>query len=246
MESDVMTHVDEQGATSPYPTGKGDGIVDELMGVMGLHEAQGIDHQDLRAFKIWQFALVDGLHIGDIGERPHAIAQDGQFAVHHLEGHDLEVANLQGHMGQDLMQADGRDTRIAVLRKTVGQHLEHRCLGMRVGIDIDLAELTVRADVVHASHVVVVAVSDQDTVDLTEGLREDLLSEVGTTVDENAGGLRLYQGGATGTFVARILAPAYLALATDHGNTAGGAGSEKRQFHLQFDNFQFTIDWAIW
>ena len=51
MESDVMTHVDEQGATSPYPTGKGDGIVDELMGVMGLHEAQGIDHQDLRALR---------------------------------------------------------------------------------------------------------------------------------------------------------------------------------------------------
>ena len=104
--------------------------------------------------------------------------------MHHLDGHDVEIANTEIFVFVDFVQLDGRDTGIAVLGEAVRQHLQHALTGYRVCIDIDFAKLTIRADIVHTTHVVVMGVGDEDAVDATEGLWHDLLAEVGPAVDE--------------------------------------------------------------
>lgn len=215
MQAYIVTGMNQIGLSGPYPLGETDGIVDKLMGVVGLVEAQGIHHEQLRPRQIRHLALVDGLHIGNISQSPDAETQDRQLTMHHLEGHDLQIADMERLMRIYLMEPDGRDTRITVFYKTVGQHLQHRFLGQRVSINVDFPELAIGSDVVHTSHVIVMAMGDQYTVDLPEGLWKDLLPEVGATVDEQARGIRLDKSRATGTLVVRVWTLAHLTLAAD-------------------------------
>ena len=113
--------------------------------------------------------------------------------MHHAEGDDAQIAYHNRLVGANFVQLDGRDTRIAMLGKTVRQHLQHALAGNGIGIDVDFAKLTIGADVVHASHVVVVGMSDENGVDLTEWLRHDLLAEIGTTINQHTGALCLYE-----------------------------------------------------
>ena len=115
-----------------------------------------------------------------------AIAEDGQIVVHDLDGHDVEIANKQRLVLMNLVKLDGRNARIAVLGKAVRQHLQHRLLCLGISIDVYLSKLTVRPYVVHPSHVVVVSMSDENAVNLPEGLRHNLLTEVWTAVDKQA------------------------------------------------------------
>ena len=215
MQTNIVTHVDEQSLGGSYPFGKGNGIIHQLMGMMRLGETEGVDYQQLRAFQIRQLRIIDGLHICDIGQRTYAKAKDGQLAVHHLNGHDVKVADVQRMMRYDLMQSDGRHTWITVLGKAVRQHLQHRLLRLGIGIDVHLTKLAVRTDVIHTSHMVVVGMSDQDAVNLAEGLRQYLLTEIRTTVDEQTSGVCLHQSRTAQTLVTRVLALADLTLATD-------------------------------
>ena len=217
MTADVVAGMDEPRLAGPYPTGEGNGLVEGLVGVVGLL-AQGVDNEGVAAFDIGNLTLVDGLHVGDVGQRSDAVAQDGQVVVHHLEGNDVEVANAEGLVLVNLVELDGRNTRIAVLGKAVWQHLEHALTGNGVGIDIDFAKLAIGTDIVHAAHVVVVGVGDEDAVNLAEGLRHDLLTEVGATVDEQSRLLRLDECRAAQALVVRVGAATGIALAADGGH----------------------------
>ena len=217
MTANVVAGVDEPRLTCPYPTGKGNGLVERLMRVMGLL-TQGVDHQYLGTLNIRNLTLVDGLHIGDISQRTNAVTQYGQVVMHHLEGKDGKVANAESLVLMDLVELDGGNARIAVLGKAVWQHLEHALAGYGVGIDIDFAKLTIGTDVVHAAHVVVVGVGDEDAVNLAEGLRHDLLTEVWATVDEQSRLLRLDECRTAQALVVRVGAAAGIALAADGGH----------------------------
>ena len=224
MTADVVAGMDEPRLAGPYPTGKGYGLVERLVGVMGLL-AQGVDNEGVAAFDIGNLTLVDGFHIGDVGQRTDAVAQDRQVMVHDLEGNDVEVANAEGLVLVNLVELDGGNTWIAVLGKAVRQHLEHASAGYGVGIDIDFTKLAIGTDIVHAAHVVVVGVGDEDAVNLAEGLRHDLLTEVGATVDEQARLFRLDECRAAQALVVRVGAAAGIALAADGGHTTRCSGS---------------------
>ena len=215
--TDVVAGMDEPRLARPYPLGKGYGLSERLMGMVGLL-AQGIDHEGVAAFDIGQLLRGNGLHIGDVCQRADAIAEDGQVVVHHLEGDNVKVANAEGLVRMNLVELDGGNTRIAVLSKAVGQHLEHALTGYGVGIDIDFAKLTIGTDIVHAAHVVVVGVGDEDAVNLAEGLRHDLLTEVGATVDEQARLGSLNECRTALALVVRVGTATGIALATNGGH----------------------------
>ena len=225
VEADVVTHVNEKGARGTDAAGEGDGIIHQLVGVMGFVETEGIDHEKFGTLEIGIFGLLDGFHVCDIGQFSDAIAEDGQFAVHHLDGEDVQVTDLQGFVGVDLMESDGGNARVSVFCEAVGQHLQHALAGDGIGIDIDLTKLTVGADIVHASHMVVMTVGDEDTIDLPEGLWQDLLTEVRSTVDEQTGLFGLHQHRAAGPLVSWILTFAHLTLAPDHRYATRGSCS---------------------
>ena len=86
MQANVVTHVREQGATCPYTTGKGYGIVNRLVGVVRTVKTKGIDHKHFDTAKEVGLTGFDGLHVGDIGEATEAEAKDGQLAMHHADG----------------------------------------------------------------------------------------------------------------------------------------------------------------
>ena len=190
MASYVVTGVDEPRLAGSYPTGKADGIIDGLVRVVGL-VTKGIDDEHLGALKIGKLGIGNGFHVCDIGQLVEAVAEDGQVVVHHLERHDGYVANGKGLVAVYLVQLDSGNTWIAMLRKAIWQHLEHSLASQRVGIDVDLSKLTIGPYIVHASHVVVVSMGDEYAVNLAEGLRKNLLSEVWATVYEQSRGFGL-------------------------------------------------------
>ena len=102
--------------------------------------------------------------------------------------------------------------------KAVWQHLKHALTSNGVSIDIDFAKLTIGADIVHAAHVVVVGVGDEDAINLAEGLRHDLLTEVRTTVDKQARLGGLDECRTAQALVVRVSAATGIALATDGGH----------------------------
>jgi hypothetical protein len=113
-----------------------------------------------------------------------AITENGQVVVHDLKRGYTEVANLEGFMGKNLVELDGRNTWIAMLSKAVRQHFKHSLTGNGVGIDVDFAKLAIGSDIIQTAHMVVMSMSNQDAVNTSERMRHDLLSEIGTTVDE--------------------------------------------------------------
>ena len=193
MSSDVVTTVDEPCLTGGNTLSKGDSLVECLMAVVGFL-TKGIDHKSITAFDKWYFFLTDGFHVGNVYQRAlwclpigNAVAEDGKVVVHDLEGNNVKIAHTEMLMLMDFVKLDGGNPWIAVFRKTVWQHLQHTLTGNGVGIDVDFAKLTIGTDIVHASHVVVMCMGNEDGVNFAERMRHDLLAEVRTTVYEQAG-----------------------------------------------------------
>ena len=80
--------------------------------------SQRVDHQCIHSLDIWNLTLVDGLHVGDIGQFSYPEAQDRHFAMHYHEGDDRrQVANLDGHVRLYDMQREQGHTRIEMVGK---------------------------------------------------------------------------------------------------------------------------------
>ena len=77
MQSDIVTGMDQISLLRPHPPSKGDGIIHQLMGMVGFVESQCIHHQQLRPLQISHLAFVHRLHVRDIGQFTDAIAQNG-------------------------------------------------------------------------------------------------------------------------------------------------------------------------
>ena len=88
--------------------------------------------------------------------------------------------------------------------------------GFLVGIDVDVAEGAEAAEVVDASHVVVVDVGEEHAIEFPEGPVHELHADVGSAVDEDACGFGLEQACAAVAEVARVGASAHFALAAQH------------------------------
>ena len=187
-----MTAMDEPSLTGIDALGKADSLCQRLVRVMWLF-SQSIDNQRATPFDVWNLSRIDSLHIRDISQTTDTIAHDRQVVMHHFERHDIQVANTESLMLMDLMQLDSWHTRIAMFCKTVGQHLKHPLSGQRISIHIDFAKLAIRAYVVHPAHVVIMGMSNEDTIYLTERLIHDLLAEVGSAVYQQSCRFRLYQ-----------------------------------------------------
>ena len=70
----------------------------------------------------------------------------------------------------NFMELDGRNAWVTILCKTVRQHLQHILTSYRVCININFAELTIRANIIHTAHVVVMSMSNEYTIYLTKRL----------------------------------------------------------------------------
>lgn len=168
MQTDVVIGMHEVGAAGTDAAGKSDGIAYELVGVMGLVPTQGVLNEHINAFEQLHLAVADRLHVSDIGKVANAITEDGQAVVHHLEGQDVQVADVQVVVGMDGVEVDGWHTGVFLLGKAVGHRLVKACGTDFIGVDVGVTETAVGAQIVDSTHVVVVGVGDEYAVDLAE------------------------------------------------------------------------------
>ena len=121
-----------------------------------------------------------------------------------------------------------------MLRKAIGQHLQHPLTGDGIGIDIDFTKLTIGTDIIHTAHVVVVSMRYQNSINLPERLWQNLLTEIRTAVYQQTGLVSLYEDRTTATLVMWVITLTDLTLATDHWYATGCSRSQKRQLHIMF------------
>ena len=231
MQSDIVTHVRQHRPSGPYPLSKVNSVAHQLMRVMGFVKAQGIDHQRIDPFQQGQLTVVNGLHIGDIGKRTETITHDGHHAVHHLYGQYLYVTYCESLAGMNLVQFYLRHTRVAVLGKTVRQHLQHALTGYGVSIHVNLPELTIGSDIIHSPHVVVVRMGYQYAVNPAKRLRQYLFAKVGTCVHQQSCLLSLHQYRAAQTLVLRVRTLTHPALTAYHRHATRCSRTKKRYSH---------------
>ena len=79
---------------------------------------------------------------------------------------------------------------------------------------------------------VVVGVGNEDAINLAEGLRHDLLTEIGAAVDKQSCSVCLQECRTAQALVVGIGAGASVALAADGWHATRCSGSKKRKFHL--------------
>ena len=216
-----MAAMDEPCLGRSNTLGKTDSFVKGLMGVV-WQWTQGIDNQHITTFGIRYFLRGNSLHIGNIDYSLlpllNTIAKDREVMVHHLKRSDTEITNGKGFVRMNLMKLDGWDTGIAMLGKAVRQHLKHSLTGNGVGIDINLAKLTIGTDIVHSAHVVVMGMGYKNAINASEGMRHNLLTEIWTAIDEQTRQLRLNEGRTTQSLIMWIRAGAGMTLTANSGD----------------------------
>ena len=175
MKSDVVATMDEECLTRPYPTGKRHSIGNILMGMMVGSIAKGVDHKGVNIVQKFHLTLVNGLHVRDIRQFADTECRDGQLAVIHHERDYRQLVHLHFFVMLQSKKVYLRRTRIAMLRKAIWDGM-HQGIGRDiVGIDIHLAELTERAQVVYTARMVVVDMRQQHRVNLADGSRDRCL-----------------------------------------------------------------------
>ena len=90
-----------------------------------------------------------------------------------------------------------------------------QCLrGDFIAIDIDITKLTETSQIVDTTHMVVMDMRNQHTIQLAERNTQKLLTDIRTSIYQNAGTLRLYHRRTAQTVIPWIPAAAHLTITT--------------------------------
>lgn len=149
--------------------------------------AKSIYDEIINAFQIVELLFWDCLHVCDKGEVANAEADNWQFSVHHAYRNNLDAINVDGNMRFHLNQIYGRDARIAlILRREAIWYAFHEMIGAELlCIDIDVAKNTVGTKIVKSSNMVIMLMSDEDSVEFLEVYRQHLFAEIRAAVNKD-------------------------------------------------------------
>lgn len=217
MKSDVVREVCEKGAPHTQFARKSNGISDQLVGVVRSFPAQGVDHKRVDALQVGQLRVGNRLHVGDIGHRSDAESENRHLVVHDLYGNNLQIADVQRLMRRDGVEREMWHAGVEMTPKTVEHVVLEALAGIGIGKYIDRSEGAERAHIINPGHMVVMNVGDENAVYFTEREGENLLSEIGTAVNQNACVFRFNQSGCAKPLVAWVAAVANRAVAADNG-----------------------------
>ena len=107
--------------------------------------------------------------------------------MHNLKSGNVEITDMYIVMRIYSMKVNGWDPGIFLLRKAIWHGLVKALATDIVCINIDVAKTAVWAQVINATHVVIVRVGDENTVNSPEFLLQHLLAEIRTAVNKYAG-----------------------------------------------------------
>ena len=83
------------------------------------------------------------------------------------------------------MKNDGRCPGVTILCKAIRNGLHQRPAGLVIGIDIHFTKLTERPQIVDATTMVVMDMSEQDGIYLPKRLTEHLLAEIRARINQD-------------------------------------------------------------
>ena len=83
-----------------------------------------------------------------------------------------------------------------------------------VTIDIDITKHAEASQIIYASYVIIMDMSNQHTIYLAERHTQELLTDIRSRIYQDSSFLRFYQRCTAQAIVARILAAAYLTITT--------------------------------
>lgn len=229
-----MGHMDEIRTAGANAVRKIYSLAHELMGVMLTVEPQRVHHECIYALQIEALAFRDRLHIRDVRQLSETIAHHRQVVVHHLEAQHGNITNVQLHMEGQHMEFQSGHAGIEMICETIRHVVVQSVHSGAIAVNINVAKPAIGSQVVDASHMVVMYMCEEHAVYLSVWLAENLLAEVGPTVDEQTRGGCLQQCRCACAMVTRVSASAHLALASYHGHATRGACTKKRQLHLMF------------
>ena len=152
--------------------------------------------------------------------------------MHHFDRQYVDVAHPQRLVLAKRMKLNLRHTRIEMFRETIGEIVSDGLHTGRIAIHGDVAQIAIRPQIVQSAHMIVVGMSEQHSINLSERQWQQLLPDIRTAVDQNARGRSLQQRRRTQTVVARILAVANRTMTSYHRHTVGCTGTQKGQLHL--------------
>ena len=98
-----------------------------------------------------------------------------------------------------------------------------------VAIDIDVAKLAERSQIVESTHMVVMAMGEQQTIDTPKRQWHELHSDVRATIDKDASMVGFQQRSGAIPLVVRVRALTHLTVASIHRNTRGGSCAQESQ-----------------
>jgi hypothetical protein len=137
----------------------------------------------------------------------------------------LEADGVEGELGR------GAQVRVLAIGEGIVERLANSLFDDGLTIQRNGVAEVKREEpqIVEAKNVVGVLVREEDGVDEADALAEKLLPQVGGSVDEEVAAWQADERRAAGAFIARIVAGADIAGATDRGDTDTGSRAEQNE-----------------
>ena len=178
----------------------------------------------------FQFIGLDTIHIGHVTKIPQPETQHRKPVVHAADRYDAHTLDLE-RIRIDGMQVDFRNAGIFGFGERVTELPADAFLHVLFGIDVHrLSGRVVEGPhIVYSRDVILVVVSEQDSVQFPHAFAEHLLPEIGAAVDEQTDSVPLDQHGGTQTFVAGIRRSAGIAVAGNHRHALRSPGAQKSE-----------------
>lgn len=177
------------------------------------------------------------LGIGDIAEVSNPVPVHGDGSVRHDHRQYVDISNPETLACRHFMRANLRlagarkwlDGFVEDVSEAPGQSLH--CVWRAVHLDRYVALVREGADIVDAVDVIRVIVSEQNGVDSAHIRRDELETQLGRSIDEDArSAIGLYERTNTRSLVPGISRPAHLTRASDLRDAKAGSCSQESEF----------------
>lgn len=192
MQAGLVTHMYQIGLLRAHLLCKRYGIINRLMRSM-CEGTKRIHYQHIDTTQGLIRCLGSRKHVGHKAQRTDAIAQNGQHAMHNLQGQYLDSLNGKWAIGLDGMKVQTGNAGIEYLLEQIGEAFAKMRTRGPIGKDIDITEAAEGAQVIYTSRVIVVLVGEKYSIQTVEGYSQHLLTKVGATVDQDACIVGFYQ-----------------------------------------------------
>lgn len=191
VEAHLVAHMREEGTFRMDATDDFESFVKaEVREMLGF--AQSIYYQQIDIDEFFLLAVVDMVHIGNVGNPlplvvNKAVTQHRKILVHSADRRNGDVAHAERAAVAYIVQRGFGQSRILMIVKYIMIVVAdgRKCFAISVDFHIALLRPVERPDVVDAAHVVAMGVSHKDCIKMLHTVAQHLHPEIRSYVDKD-------------------------------------------------------------